>query len=467
MVLVESPERRRFVIIGAGPAGLGAASRLSALGMDDFLLFEQEDHVGGLASSVKDEKGFTWDLGGHVQFSHYEYFDRLMDDLLGEEWLHHEREAWVWMRERFIPYPLQNNIRHLPRDELLDCLLGLIRLHTGGGGGRHGVANFEDWTRANYGDGIAKCFMLPYNFKVWAYPPRELASGWVGDRVAPVDLERVVTNIITGRDDISWGPNNTFRFPLKGGTGEIWRRLAARLPAGCLHLGKRVARVDTRRRRVHFSDGGSEDYDVLISTMPLDLLVGSADIEELKPAAQRLRHSTVHVVGIGLKGAPPAHLSSKCWMYFPEDNTPFYRATVFSNYSPNNVPDSGAYWSLMLEVSESPVKPVAREGLPESVIDGLLAARLIDSPGDIVDVWHHVCHHGYPTPSLDRDEVLAKVFPALEARDIYSRGRFGGWKYEVSNQDHALMQGVEIVDRLVKNEAEITILEPHRVNRPR
>ncbi len=30
----------------------------------------------------------------------------------------------------------------------------------------------------------------------------------------------------------------------------------------------------------------------------------------------------------------PDDLATKCWMYFPEDNAPFYRATVFSNYSP-------------------------------------------------------------------------------------------------------------------------------------
>jgi hypothetical protein len=53
----------------------------------------------------------------------------------------------------------------------------------------------------------------------------------------------------------------------------------------------------------------------------------------------------------------------KCWMYFPEDNCPFYRVTVFSNYSPRNVPDPSRQWSLMAEVSESPGKPVDRDGL--------------------------------------------------------------------------------------------------------
>jgi hypothetical protein len=47
--------------------------------------------------------------------------------------------------------------------------------------------------------------------------------------------------------------------------------------------------------------------------------------------------------------------------------------------------------------------------------------------------------------------------PYLESNGIYSRGRFGAWKYEVSNTDHSLMQGVEWVDHLLRGEAETTI----------
>ena len=28
----------------------------------------------------------------------------------------------------------------------------------------------------------------------------------------------------------------------------------------------------------------------------------------------------------------------KCWLYFPEDNCPFYRTTVFSHYADKNTP---------------------------------------------------------------------------------------------------------------------------------
>ena len=55
--------------------------------------------------------------------------------------------------------------------------------------------------------------------------------------------------------------------------------------------------------------------------------------------APRFVHSSSHIVGVGLSGPVPDALKTKCWIYFPEPQVPFYRATVFSNYSPNNAPD--------------------------------------------------------------------------------------------------------------------------------
>ena len=57
--------------------------------------------------------------------------------------------------------------------------------------------------------------------------------------------------------------------------------------------------------------------------------------------------------------------------------------------------------------------------------------------------------HGYPTPSLARDGALEKALPWLREAGIWSRGRFGSYKYEVGNQDHSLMLGVEAADNIL------------------
>lgn len=460
------PEKVKFLILGAGPTGLGAAWRLHELGVGDWLVVEKSDRPGGLATSIRDEAGYTWDLGGHIQFSHYRYFDELMDSLLPpEDWIHHERESWVWMRDRFTPYPFQNNLRYLPREEMWECVRGLIRA----AGLRHETrpANFDEWARRMFGDGIHRLFMSPYNFKVWAWPLTEMSYGWIGDRVSVVDLERVIGNIMLERDDVSWGPNATFRFPRVGGTGEIWRRLAARLPEGRLALNRGVTRVNTAAREVEFEDGGGVRYETLISTAPLDWLVSVSDLAcdaRFVQAAGKLRHSSTHVVGLGVRGAPPEALATKCWMYFPESDCPFYRVTVFSNYSPNNVPDIARGWSLMCEVSESPAKPVDVARVVRECVDGAAATRLVNSVEDITHTFHLRLPYGYPTPSLERDAGLEFLLPELERLGVYSRGRFGAWKYEVSNQDHSLMQGVELVERLIEGGEESTLLHPDLVN---
>src|SRR5262249_55834233 len=109
---------QKIVILGMGPCGLGAAWRLQELKHSNFKIFEKTDHPGGLASSFRDQAGFTWDIGGHVEFSHYPYYDAVLNQLMKDEWLFHERSSWIWMKERFIPYPFQNNIRYLPREDV-------------------------------------------------------------------------------------------------------------------------------------------------------------------------------------------------------------------------------------------------------------------------------------------------------------------------------------------------------------
>jgi hypothetical protein len=68
---------------------------------------------------------------------------------------------------------------------------------------------------------------------------------------------------------------------------------------------------------------------------------------------------------------------------------------------------------------------------------------------DIVDTHLIDRDYTYPIPSLERDGALATIHPWLESQDIYSRGRFGAWRYEVGNMDHSVAQGVEWVERVV------------------
>lgn len=443
----------KYLIVGAGPTGLGAARRLAELGENDFLVLERNAYAGGLAASFRDNAGFTWDIGGHVVFSHYEYFDRLIEDVLGGEFLEHMRIARVRIADRWVPYPFQNNIRHLPPEMQWECVRGLMP----GNRPEAEPVNFREWIECVFGEGIARHFMVPYNFKVWATPAEMMGYRWIGERVSVIDLEMVVRNIILAHDQVSWGPNNVFRFPLHGGTGEIFRRMADRLD-GRVRRNTAVVGVDAETKTVRCANGETFTYEHMLSTGPLDLLVleqVNVASGALREAARQLARNSVYVAGVGVDGMRD---DDTCWMYFPEDSSPFYRLTNFHNYSPNNAALPGRSRALMAETSWSVHKPEKLDALMDKTLEGLVNTTMLrnDERDRILSTWSIAVDYGYPVPTLGRDAALAALQPWLEARSIYSRGRFGGWKYEVANMDHSVMQGVEWAERMTLGKEETT-----------
>ena len=66
--------------------------------------------------------------------------------------------------------------------------------------------------------------------QVWAFPTTDMQCEWLGERVATVDINRAINNVVLNKEDAGWGPNAVFRFPLEGGTGAIWKKVAKLLP---------------------------------------------------------------------------------------------------------------------------------------------------------------------------------------------------------------------------------------------
>ena len=480
------PSKVGILIVGAGPTGLGAATRLHQRDEHDWILVDSGERAGGLSDTQITPEGFHFDMGGHVIFSHFDYFDDLLNIAVGtceKHWNTLQRVSYIWFKNRYVPYPFQNNLYCLDLDDQLRCINGLIdstslqRNIT--------PTTFEEWIDHSLGTGIGDVFMRPYNFKVWAYPTNLLNCTWLGERVSTVDMKRVIRNVLLKQPDEGWGPNAVFRFPRNGGTGGIWSRVASRLPEKRLFFNMTVSNIDFDNKFAYFSDGSRVRYESLICTAPLDdtlRWLGRGDL------ARRLRYSSTHVIGIGLRGFNPH--DKKCWMYYPESSTPFYRATVFSAYAEENCPEAeaclptirfaagqptpapedtrprpGPYWSIMFEVSESvEFKPVDSDCIVEETIKGALRANLIEPNDEIVSIFHKRLLKGYPTPHIERDSVLEEALPLLKKKGVWSRGRFGAWKYEVGNQDHSVMQGVEAVDNILDGTPETTLEFPNLVN---
>jgi protoporphyrinogen oxidase len=225
-----------------------------------------------------------------------------------------------------------------------------------------------------------------------------------------------------------------------------------------VRTGKQLAEVDSAQRRVSFADGTGDSYDVLISTAPLDLLAGMmkpAD-SKLRDAAALLEHNDLLVLGIGMQKKIE---TGKCWVYFAEPEMPCYRATFFSHYSPFNVPngDTEHYSSLMCEMSVPLGQTLDIERTYEQMLAGLIRSKILEESDRslIISRYHRLVRYSYPIPTLDRDRGLALLQPELMKQDIYSRGRFGAWRYEIGNMDHSVLMGVEAANHVVSGEKEL------------
>lgn len=450
---------KHTVIIGAGPTGLGAALALEKAGAP-WILLEKNSYFGGLAASFKQD-GFQWDIGGHVIFSHYREYDHLLDNVIPEErWLIHKRTAFVKVCGRLVPYPFQYNLGFLPEKVSRECTRSLLALAASNV--RPDDTNFLRYIETHFGEAISRVFMVPYNEKIWAHPLDQLSTQWLGDRIPMLDVKRATQGGIDGDDNQNWGPNSTFRFPLIGGTGEIWRCLAKMLPDKKINLNTEVIKITTSNRTITIKNGDTIEYDNLINTMPVDLFVSLSDMFDVVPLTRYLVHTSTCVVGIGMRSLFPVWLKNFSWIYFPERDIPFYRATIFSNYSPLNA--RPGHWSVMLEVSESQHKRIDPDTILNDCIMGCINAGLIQESNEVIHTWVHRAEYGYPVPVLERDIALKQILLVLEERGIFSRGRFGGWKYEVGNMDHSFMQGIEAANRILTGSEEITIWHPERVN---
>jgi len=426
-----------FLIIGAGPTGLGAAAALTARGMPH-LLVDAGPGPGGMAASRRDDHGFTWDLGGHVIHSHFREFDDAVA-ASGVPLRHVRRNGWVWVEgstpESMVPAPLQAQLQALPEDVRPEAP----------------AANLAEYYRNCFGADLYERFFHGYNTKMWSTPLEHVDHTWTSLRSG--GSGRNVPTLSLAKD---FRPS-TERFPYPvGGTRALWEGIAEQLTdVGSQRYDTSVTAVDLEHHQAVLADGERVSYQHLISTAPLPWLLRQAGRDDL---AKGLRASRERAVGLGFDGAPPAALREVTWMYCPDPQVPFSRATVMSTYDPGAAGDGR--WSILLEVPEWEEQVLGEQEASEACLEAL--ARLGVERESLVSTWSEQVPMAYPVPTIGRDDILRRADAYLTERDVYSRGRFGGWRYESCNQDYSWMQGLQAVDAALTGSAEDVLWEPER-----
>lgn len=200
----------------------------------------------------------------------------------------------------------------LPVAEQTACINGMIDAAEDRIRAKEKPKTFDEWILRSMGVGLADLFMRPYNFKVWAVPTTHMQCNWLGERVAAPSLKLVVSNVLNKKIAGNWGPNATFRFPARDGTGGIWKAVAKTIEPERFVFERTIKRIEGKKRIAHLSDGSTIQYKSMISTIPLDELPEIIDeAEPLRETSRQLIYSSTHVIGVGIRGTLPSRIGDK------------------------------------------------------------------------------------------------------------------------------------------------------------
>jgi UDP-galactopyranose mutase len=427
-----------IIIIGAGLTGLSTGYHLKVRNAN-FKIYEKDLRIGGLCKSEV-VNGFTFDYTGHLLHVREDYANKLVTELLKGNLKELKRNAWIYSKGVYTPYPFQVNLYGLPPNIVKECLLGLIEAKYSGN--KEKPVTFEDGINAYFGKGIAKYFMIPYNQKLWTVHPREMTCEWL-DRYVPLPrLEEVLDGALQPPKK-DFGYNIYFYYPVYGGIGSLSNAFARSIENN-IHKGKEVVNIDASNKKLELNDGNTEEYSSLISTMPLPKLIELVeDVPgDIKKHSKKLRYASVYCVNIGV--ARPK-ISEKHWIYFPENDFVFYRVGFTSNFSHYLAPSGNS--SIYAEISYSNINSIPEKNILSRTIDDLIKCGILKSDDQVIVRQLLNLKYAYVIYDKNHKESVKTIHNYLENNDIYSIGRYGKWEY--STMEDAILEGKEVANKLI------------------
>ena len=429
----------KIVIIGAGLTGLSTAYHLEKKGFFDYKLFEKETDIGGLCRSVVQD-GFTFDFTGHLLHISDPYFKSLIATIVGIDTFNAiVRRSFIYSHGVHTPYPFQINLHGLPETVIADCIEGFVTRDKS----RKKPRTYYQWVQKTFGAGFGKHFFFPYQTKIFAYDLRKISHLWTGRFVPSTSLNKIIRGAISNKTEEKVGYNATFLYPKQGGI-HSWVKTFAQHIINPVFTNFTVESVDTITKVVHFTNGHSEPFDQLISTMPLDFLVRSmkerSSTDFHKAGPHLICNSVVNFnLGIARK-----NFSDKHWIYYPEKQFPFYRLGFPSTFASSMAPQgcSSLYGEFAyINKSNSFVQRMTRNALDQT--KKLL--KLTDN--DIVTTKIISIPRAYVIYNFWREKNLTALHKGLNEQAIYSIGRYGEWKY--SSMQEAILDGKKEAERII------------------
>ena len=325
-----------IVVLGAGPAGLGAALQLARRGHFDVRVLERNEAVGGNAGSFP-IGDLQVDYGSHRL--HPSCPAEILADIrsmLGEDLLDRPRHGRIRIRNQWVHFPLKP----------LDLAVNLPLAFSAGVLGdslmkrfRNGQSDtFASVLEHGLGRTICRDFYFPYAFKIWGVAPSQLDAEQARRRVSAGSLGKLVRKALGAVPGLKRGGAGRFYYPRKG-FGQISSAYAC---AGAEHgvsllLQANVAAIQARGRDSTVSaviGGRQEEFSAhhVLSTIPvpqLVRLVQPAAPGRVHEAASTLQYRAMLLVYLVLEAERFTEFDAH---YFPGAEIPITRLSEPKNY---------------------------------------------------------------------------------------------------------------------------------------
>lgn len=430
----------KFIILGSGTAGFGAAHQLFSEGIDS-VMYEKRPYHGGHTASHQFEQGFVLDEGPHISFTTNERVKSLFAESVSGEFESHAAYVNNYWRGHWIRHPAQCNLHGLPSELVTKIITDYVAAQRQ----EHGpIVNYEQWLRASFGDTFAENFPMVYTKKYHTTTADNMTTDWIGPRLYQSKLEEIVRGALTpDTPNVHYITN--FRYPKKGGFVSFLEQFCGQTD---VRLNHELVALDPKKKTVQFANGTVDNYEQVISSIPLPELIPmiAGAPQEVVEAAGRLACSEVVVVSIGVRNPDPIEAH---WTYFYDEDIFFTRLSTPHLQSRNNVPEGCS--CLMAECYYSQkYRPLDRkpEECIEPVIRDLRRCGLIKEDDEIV--FTNAMHLKYANVIFDheRAEALKIVHGFLDDIRVTYCGRYGHWAYIWTDQ--AFLSGAKAAERILR-----------------
>ena len=419
--------RKKVAILGGGPAGL--CTHFIGRNLDvERVLFEASDSLGGNCSTL-DIGGYRFDTGAHRLHDKDKEVTDLAKHLLGQELQQVSAPSQICWDGHYTDFPLSplNLLTSMGwRDFTRACIQVILsRLKP------VDTSNFESFAIHQYGELVARRFLLEYSEKLWGVPTSDLSPMVAGSRLKGLDLKTFLVESLRGRLRKTEHLDGAFYYPKKG-IGQLFDCIGEELPSNELKLSARVTKIHHDGTRVHsVTINDVEDYvvDEVVSSLPLGILVKSLHPpapEHVLEAVSEIKFRDVLLIMFCLD---IESVNGNASMYFPSKEDPFTRIYEPRNRSKWMAPEGKT--SLAVEVPMDPAASKAKntDGFIDEV-ERKLTGYGFFKRSDVIRRHTYMLKNAYPVLTVDHQHHAEIALSFLKnLNNLYITGRNGLVQY--------------------------------------